>query len=104
VLVAAGAAIVATGLLNLLLLGTPRPLAFFGWIVALATVLVVVLPFRTTAPFSAKLATAVIGLVIGIAIGTLLTGVASRSIRSQRPGGGFTEPPLDNSISGDLGY
>jgi hypothetical protein len=104
VLVAAGSAIVATGLLNLLLLGTPRPLAFFGWIIALATVLVVVLPFRTTAPLSAKLATAVIGLVIGIAIGTLLTGVASRSIRSQRPGGGFTEPPLDNSVGGDLGY
>jgi hypothetical protein len=104
VLVAAGSAIVATGLLNLLLLGTPRPLAFFGWIIALATVLVVVLPFRTTAPLSAKLATAVIGLVIGIAIGTLLTGVASRSIRSQRPDGGFTEPPLDNSVGGDLGY
>jgi len=104
VLVAAGAAIVATGLLNLLLLGTPKPLAFFSWIIALATVLVVVLPFRTTAPLSAKLATAVIGLVIGIAIGTLLNSVASRSIRSQRPGGGYTEPPLDNSISGDLGY
>ncbi len=105
VLIAVAAALVATGLLNLLLLGTPRPLAFFGWIVGLATVLVVVLPFRaSTAPVSAKLATAVIGLVIGIAIGTLLTGVASRSVRSPRPGGGYTEPPLDNSVSSDLGY
>ena len=60
-------------------------MAFFGWIIALATVLVVIVPFRTTAPLSAKLATAVVGLVIGIAIGTLLTGVAGRSVRSPRP-------------------
>jgi hypothetical protein len=104
VFVAVGAAIVATALLHLLLLGTPRPLAFFGWIVALATVLVVVIPFRTTAPVSAKLATAVVGLVIGIAIGTLLTSVAGRSIRSPRAGGGYTEPPLDNSIPSDTQF
>jgi hypothetical protein len=104
VLLAVGCALAATGLLNLLLLGTPRPLAFFGWIIALATVLAVVIPFRTTAPLSAKLATAVIALIVGIAIGTLLTSVASRSVRSQRPDGGYTEPPLDNSVGGDLGY
>lgn len=73
-------------------------------LVAVATVLVVIVPFRTTAPVSAKLATAVVGLVIGIAIGTLLTGVASRSVRSPRRGGGYTEPPLDNSIPSDLEY
>lgn len=104
VLVAVAAALVATALLNLLLLGTPRPLAFFGWIVALATVLVVIVPFRTTAPLSAKLATAVVGLVIGIAIGTLLSGVAGRSVRSPRRGGGYTEPPLDNTIRSDSEY
>jgi hypothetical protein len=104
VLVAVAAALVATALLNLLLLGTPRPAAFFGWIIALATVLVVIVPFRTTAPLSAKLATAVVGLVIGVAIGTLLTGVAGRSVRSPRPGGGYTEPPLDNSIRSESEY
>jgi hypothetical protein len=104
VFVAVGAALVATALLHLLLLGTPRPLAFFGWIVGLATVLVVVIPFRTTAPVSAKLATAVVGLIIGIAIGTLLTSVAARSVRSRRPDGRYTEPPLDNSISSDIEY
>ena len=37
--IAAGAAIVATALLHLLIVGAPRPLAFFAWIVFLATVL-----------------------------------------------------------------
>jgi hypothetical protein len=81
VLVAIAAALLATGLLNLLLLSTPRPTTFFGWIIGLATVLVVIIPFRTSAPLSAKIATAVVDLVIGIAIGTLLNGIAARSVR-----------------------
>ena len=87
VLVAIAAALLATGLLNLLLLSTPRPTTFFGWIIGLATVLVVIIPFRTSAPLSAKVATAVVDLVIGIAIGTLLNGVATRSVRRPASGG-----------------
>jgi hypothetical protein len=85
VLVAAAAALLATGLLYLLMLSTPRPTTFFGWIVGLATLLVVIVPFRTSAPLSSKVATAVVDLAIGIAIGTLLNGVATRSVR--RPAG-----------------
>lgn len=85
VLLAAAAALVATALAHLLMLGTPRPLTFFGWIIALATVLAVLLPFSTTAPLTAKVATAVVELVIGIAIGTLLSGVAARSVRLPAP-------------------
>jgi Family of unknown function (DUF6069) len=81
VLVAAAAALVATGLMHLLLLSTPRPLAFFSWIIGLATVLAVLLPFSTAAPLTAKVATAAVDLVLGIAIGTLLNGVAARSVR-----------------------
>lgn len=84
VLAAAGAAIVATALIHLLLLSTPRPLAFFSWIVGLATLLAVLYPFSTTAPLTAKAATAAVDLVLGIAIGTLLTGVAARSMRNTR--------------------
>jgi hypothetical protein len=84
VLAAAGAAIVATALVHLLLLSTPRPLAFFGWIIGLATMLAVLYPFSTTAPLTAKAATAVVDLVLGIAIGTLLNGVAARSLRRTR--------------------
>lgn len=81
VLVAAAAALLATGLAHLLLLSTPRPLTFFAWIIGLATVLAVLLPFSTAAPLDAKVATAAVDLVIGIAIGSLVSGVAARSVR-----------------------
>jgi hypothetical protein len=84
VLAAAAAAIVATALVHLLLLSTPRPLAFFSWIIGLATFLAVLYPFSTTAPLTAKVATAVVDLVLGIAIGTLLNSVAARSLRTTR--------------------
>jgi hypothetical protein len=61
------------------MIGTLRPLLFFGWIVALATTIIVVFPFSTTAPLDAKIATAVVNLAIGVAVGTLVGGVAARS-------------------------
>jgi hypothetical protein len=81
VLIAAAAALVATGLVHLLLLSTPRPLTFFAWIIGLATVLAVLVPFSTSAPLTAKVATAVVDLVLGVAIGSLISGVAARSVR-----------------------
>src|SRR5689334_11627156 len=81
VLIAAGAALVATLLAHLLLLSTPRPMVFFGWIVGLVTVIVVVFPFRTGAPLSHEVATAALYLIIGIAIGSLIAGVGERSTR-----------------------
>lgn len=96
VLAAIAAALLATGLLHLLLLSTPRPTTFFSWIIGLATLLVVIIPFRTSAPLSSKIATAVVDLVIGIAIGTLLNGVASRSVRRPAgPAGGYL--PADSA-------
>ena len=78
---AAAVAIVATALMYLLAVSTPRPTSFFGWIIGLATVIAVVFPFSTTAPLSQKAATAIVNLVLGFAIGTLLTGVAWRAMR-----------------------
>jgi hypothetical protein len=89
VLMAAAAALVATGLAHLLLLSTPRPLTFFGWIIALATVLAVLVPFSTAAPLTVKAATAVVDLVLGIAIGSLISGVAARSVRVPRSDGAY---------------
>ncbi len=97
VLLAAAAALAATGLVHLLMLSTPRPLTFFGWIIALATVLVVLVPFSTSAPLTAKAATAVVGLVLGVAIGSLISGVAARSVRTPQMGGAYpaTDPIYD---------
>jgi hypothetical protein len=85
VLAAAGAALIATALAHLLLVSTPRPLVFFWWVASLATLIVVLYPFSTAAPLSAKVATAAVDLVIGIAIGSLITGVAERSTRVRTP-------------------
>jgi hypothetical protein len=92
---AAGAALAATGLAHLLLVSTPRPLVFFWWIVALATAVVVLYPFSTTAPLSEKAATAVVDLMIGIVIGSLVSGVAQRSTRAGR-----TNEDIGTDISG----
>jgi hypothetical protein len=45
----------------------------------------VVYPFSTSAPLEQKTATAVVNLVLGVAIISLLTGVASRAIRRSGP-------------------
>ncbi|HEX6448163.1 MAG TPA: DUF6069 family protein [Trebonia sp.] len=79
VLAAAAAALAATALVHLLMVTTPRPLLFFGWVVALLTTLAVVYPFSTTAPLDAKIATSVVVLAIGAMIGTLVGGAAARS-------------------------
>jgi hypothetical protein len=90
-LTAFAAGLIATALMHLLLVATPRPLAFFGWIVGLLTALAAVLPFMREAELSAQVATAVINLVVGAVIGSLISGVAARSVRvrpaaGQRPG------------------
>lgn len=77
---AALAAMVATGLLHLLVTSAPRPQSFFGWIVGLATTVAVVSPFAQAASVPSQIATALINLVAGIAIATLLSSVASGSI------------------------
>jgi hypothetical protein len=95
ILVSALAALVATLLAHLLLLSTPRPMLFFGWIVGLVTLVMVIFPFSTGATMEEKIATAAVYLVIGVAIGTLISGVAHRAVRRRRvvsaPPGGY--PP-----------
>ena len=94
-LYAAAAALLATGLMHLLLLGAPRPFTFFGWIVALITILVVAFPFSTTAPLSQKAATAVVNLALGVVIGSLVSSVASRSVVRVTEGGRTLPGPYE---------
>jgi len=81
VLASAAIALAATAMMYLLLLAAPYPRVFFAWIIGLATVVAVVYPFSTTAPLSQKLTTAAVNLILGIAIGTLITEVSRRAGR-----------------------
>jgi Family of unknown function (DUF6069) len=83
-ILAAVAALLATGLMHLLLLSTPRPFRFFTWIITLLTLVAVLAPFMTDAKLATKVATAAIGLVIGMAIGSLVSGAARSAIRLSR--------------------
>jgi hypothetical protein len=82
---AALAALAATGLAHLLLLSTPRPLAYLGWIVGLVTTAAAVAPFLSGQPLPTKLAACVIHIVIGIAIGSLVSGAAAVASRPRDP-------------------
>ena len=71
-------------MLYLLELGAPAPRVFFGWIVGLATLAAVVYPFSTSAPLEQKAATAIVNLILGVAIASLLSAVSARAIRISR--------------------
>jgi len=85
VLVAALIALAAAALLYLLMLGTPQPGLFFAWIMGLVTLAAVVYPLSTSAPLNQRGATAVVNLLLGAAITSLLTGVAARAVRRTGP-------------------
>ena len=79
-LTAAALALVATALAHVLSLTTPTPRAFFSWIVGLLTAAAVVLPFTRGDDLAAQVCAAVVNLLIGAAIGSLLATVLSRTV------------------------
>jgi Family of unknown function (DUF6069) len=95
VLVAALVALVAAGLLYLLMLSTPQPALFFRWIIGLVTLIAVVYPFSSGAPLDQKVATAAVNLVLGVAIGSLLTATSARAIRRNGPRPSDPADPAD---------
>jgi|ERR1700728_612246 hypothetical protein len=107
VLVAALVALVAAGLLYLLVLSTPQPSVFFRWIIGLVTLIAVVYPFSSGAPLDQKVATAVVNLVLGVAIASLLTATAARAIRRSGPppsnpvGPARPAPPAGQGVPAD---
>lgn len=74
-------AILATGLLHLMLLLMPRPVSFFNWIMVLATLVGVLIPFTVVAELDSQIATGAINLVIGICITSLLGSVGAIATR-----------------------
>ena len=89
---AAAAALLATGLMHLLLLTTPRPWRFFTWIMVLATLAVAVAPLLTDEDTVTRFTTAAIYVAIGIAIGSLVSSVARSAVRI-RPDRRMAPPP-----------
>jgi Family of unknown function (DUF6069) len=81
---AAVLALAATALAHLLVLTTPRPRAFFSWIVGLATLVGVVLPFALEGTIGGRLATAFVDFLIGVAVLSLLSSVMARTTRLPR--------------------
>lgn len=92
-------ALVATALVHLLSLTTPRPLAFFGWIASLMVVVATLWPFTVSADLGSKAGSALIYLIVGIAIISLVTGVARTArvvdARQYGPRPGGSPPPAD---------
>ncbi|MGW1339517.1 DUF6069 family protein [Kribbella sp. NPDC002412] len=88
---AAAAALLATGLVHLLILSTPSPLRFFRWVVTLVTLAAMLAPFAAERSWE-TVATALINLSLGITIGTLLSTTA-RSATTTTPRGPSTPPP-----------
>lgn len=78
---AAFAALIATGLIQLLILTTPKPMRFFAWVMTLATVVAMLAPFVTDESRGSRFYTAGLNFVLGVAIGTLVSGVARSSLR-----------------------
>lgn len=76
-----GFGLLATGLAHVLLIATPSPFVFLGWILGLCTLVGVLVPFATSADIAAKVATAIINAVIGIAVWSLTSATAHRSVR-----------------------
>jgi Family of unknown function (DUF6069) len=91
-LVSAGVALAATALVHLLSITTPRFSTFFTWIMLLLTAIAVIVPLSLPVAWEHKLATAVINLVIGIAITTILNGVARAAWRRPGPGDPYGQP------------
>jgi hypothetical protein len=74
-------ALLATGLAHLLALFAPQPRKFFSWIVGLCTLAGVALPFGLDIARDRQVATALVNLLLGLAIGSLLSAVLASSYR-----------------------
>ncbi len=76
VVLSAVVGLAATGLLHFLLSTTPRAAQFFGWIMGLLTVVAMVIPLSLIADTNNKVATALLNLLIGLAVTIPLVNVA----------------------------
>ncbi len=81
VLASFAAALVATGVVHLLLLGAPQPWAFFGWVGGLGVLAAVALPFALDTSLADAVASAALNLTVGAVIISLVQGLARSATR-----------------------
>lgn len=82
---AACASLLATALVHVLLLTTPRPMLFFAWAIGLATLAGMLAPFMVDASLASRMCTSILNLVLGAATGSLVAGTAKAAIRPHAP-------------------
>lgn len=82
VILSAVVALLATALLHFLLVTTPHGTQFFGWIMGLLIVVSMVIPLSLGADIDNRVATALLNLLIGLAI-TLPLSNATTFVRSR---------------------
>ncbi len=85
---AALVALLATAAMRFLLLTTPRPRWFFGWLGGVGTAIAVLLPLALSQDLAARLATASVNLILGVAI----IGLVRSTAASLRPDGSAELP------------
>jgi hypothetical protein len=73
-------ALASAAVLYLLVMSTPRPRSFFGWVVALATVILAAVPFAGQFELIPAILAAIVWIIIGSAVYSLLTGTLSRTV------------------------
>lgn len=78
------AAVAAGAFLLLLIQGVPSPSTFFGWIGALITIAVIVLPFLAAPTVASALGAAVVNGLMSFVILILLSTIASRTYHPTR--------------------
>lgn len=84
-LTAALFALLAAVVLQLLVRVVPQPRMFFGWLVALVTVILAALAFTGSGDAASAVVTALVWIVIGVAVSAMLNGVLGRTL--VRPAG-----------------
>lgn len=91
---AAIAALLATGVLHLLMVSTPRAHTFFAWIMSLFVLGLIVQELIGGGGWLQKILLSALYLVIAVAITSLLTGVGRTAIKyvSYHPHGRYAEP------------
>ena len=84
---AVAAALAATGMLHLLMYSTPRAPQFFTWIASLFVAAFILQVFLSGTSLANQLVTSALYLLVGIAITSLLQGVARTAVRYERAEG-----------------